>query len=395
MRRYIIILYTAVLFALSSCVYTYEASVDSEEGRLVVEGDIVAGGVSTFTVSETVGLESGVSTKSATCSIWIEDSEGRTYGSKTDVKSSFSIDTPYEEGLQYRLWVVERTGQRRTFCTEFAEAYESPELSNLRVDVGDSQVVVRFDAALNPASPYIRWNFTERWEYHADYNAEIYYYQAVTASGSKVDAYGEYDSDCPTYWCWNSDEGVARSGSADGMESLELKGGALRTIPRTSKKVQTLYWTGMEARTVSKEAYDYFSAVDEASSSTGDFFSPTPNAIMGNIRCADGSPEALVGYVSVVRPSTSLSKFFQNSQYMMYNASAPNDEVNLFDPTSAEEADLSLFEHYNYLGNRPVLYVDGKAMWAPRRCIDCTSELGGGTSFGTKNKPADWPDDNI
>lgn len=389
-RIYVLI---SVLFLANACVYDFTADVSDSKTTLVVEGDIIAGGVSKFKITETLPVNSGISVKEALAIIWVEDSEGHKYGSTTNLVSSAEISVPYHSGYSYRLRVRDRRlGTVIDYATPWAEPTAVPEASNLRVSVGKNEVDVLFDAVPDPANPYLKWSYNERWEYTADYNAEYLfeyrnprkpadpYYSPVTGGT------------CPTFYCWNNGNGIDNVTAAE--ESGSVSGARITSVSRKSKKVQILYNLKLNVCSIPKEAYEYFSEVDKASSITGDLFAPTPNAIYGNIRDMGDGKTALVGYVCVLRGVSSLSGFFYNSEHGMYAGDVPDDRKLLFDPKDHLDEDETLDQFY-MRGNSPVRYdVSGTMLWSERRCVDCTADTGGGKYAGTKDKPADWPTDH-
>ena len=71
MKRFIhIAAFAAILMAVSACVYPFEPELDAQDSRLVVDGDIHIGGISTFSFSRVYPLDE---TRERTEAVWIKD----------------------------------------------------------------------------------------------------------------------------------------------------------------------------------------------------------------------------------------------------------------------------------------------------------------------------------
>ena len=65
-----------------SCIYPYEAELDSIEGALVIEGDILLGNVSSFRLSYVQPLDEAFGIGSTVPGVvWVEDDKGGIYRS--------------------------------------------------------------------------------------------------------------------------------------------------------------------------------------------------------------------------------------------------------------------------------------------------------------------------
>ena len=109
--RKILVLAIAALVAFG-CVYEFEPDIRTDDAKgLVVEGDILIGDVSSFTLSSIEPL-SGDNVAPVRGWVWIEDDAGgEYYPESSDASDSFSIDmTKASAGRKYRLRIRLATG---------------------------------------------------------------------------------------------------------------------------------------------------------------------------------------------------------------------------------------------------------------------------------------------
>ena len=78
MKKIIYIL--AALFAVSSCIYPFSPDVMGTGEGLVVEGDVLIGDISVFTLSSVRPLNGDV-TSQPNGTVWVEDEQGNKYKS--------------------------------------------------------------------------------------------------------------------------------------------------------------------------------------------------------------------------------------------------------------------------------------------------------------------------
>lgn len=376
MRRLIYLGIVALIAV--SCIYSFDPSLDSDAGGLVVEGDIIIGDTTTVTLSLVENLD-GTSTGSVSGSVWVEDSEGGAYYPFSDSGDSFEIDlTKASEDRQYRLRIsldspVEG-GTSTEFASQWATPQPAPQIDSISYSVDDEYLNFMLSVHSSAESGCFRWDYREDWEFHADFLAE-YVFDPATSSLTQIWSIPD------NYWCWtystSSQAGIAIAKSTGGERLVNHE---IRNVPRSDRRLQSTYSIQVKSRSISEEDYDFLHAIEENSTSTGSLSSPDPGKVVGNIKSLDDEDEFVIGYIEVSKMS-SIRLTLNTSAY--YTTVVSDGE--LFVPEESEK--MTLVDYYN-LGYRPVKEGSEGVLWGYLRCVDCTAD------GGTKNKPSWWPTSN-
>lgn len=386
MKRAIYIILTAILAA--SCVYSFEPEGIVSQRRIVIEGDILIGGMTEVDVRCTMPIiydeEFDMSTPVGRA--WIEDSNGLTYEDQSAplLKSSFTFDTREASAdCSYRLHFQDY-GTGNEYISRWQSVIKAPTVTDMSFDYDLENVNIRMDVVGNDTN-YYRWDYVEDWEYHAEY-APTYIFDA-NRGGPRY--FNDGLPDYSNYWCWNraisKEFGLA---STERQSQNRLDKQILVTDSRRSIKYQSHYRMDVTVRGLDKDAYDYLRNMKEISNITGSLFAPSPDDMRGNIICQQDSTEFVIGYISAVQIEKH-RMYIGMGENTFYIAPLPTV---LFDPPLDEFT--TLVDHYNN-GLRPVMDVSvtdpdtGMSStivgWGPSSCILCQS------FGGTKKRPDDWP----
>lgn len=372
-----------------SCVFPYEGDLDSIEGTLVIEGDIILGKSSTVRVSRVLSLDapSSGSYIAVSSNVWVEGEDGTVYPgvrSMTDVPG-YSVDLrDAAENTRYRLH-VSITESGRNYVSSWREPQMAPVIDDISFEVEKTdnprifrpQGKARVSMHARPgASRFFRWDYEQEWQYHA------WYMQRFDYDFTEMDYVPYYDESI--YWCWAKSPSLeAQIAIAIGDEQNQIRDHAfLEFNTATGDLFQKRYALHMVARGVSEECYQYLYTLQMNSNSTGDLFAPNPSELRGNIVCEEDPDELVLGFIEVSRTEEAWA--FVNDPDAYYD---PGDRTNppLVDLPPAE------IESYYLEGWRPVKEVapdEGPTYygWAPAAWCDCRS-LG-----GTNVKPSYWED---
>ena len=145
--RKILVLAIAALVAFG-CVYEFEPDIRTDDAKgLVVEGDILIGDVSSFTLSSIEPL-SGDNVAPVRGWVWIEDDAGgEYYPESSDASDSFSIDmTKASAGRKYRLRIRLATpvaGNSTFYSSEWKEVQKAPVIDDLSFTCSDDIYIDR------------------------------------------------------------------------------------------------------------------------------------------------------------------------------------------------------------------------------------------------------------
>lgn len=376
MRRIIHILVAAL--CLGSCVYPYDDFVVRKTGNLVVEGDIVVGGLSYFLPTRMQSLNDLDTYEFVKSDIWVESGDGSIYGSYfKDTDYGYVVDlTGADPSQEYRLRIDTPDGKR--FASQWEKVGGKVEIDGLKYQKDTVGGVLNIQVGLHSdgSSHHFRYRFVEDWEYTAYAHAYVYYDIAKNTVQ-------RFEGSFNTYYCWKT--GMSRGLNLATTEKLSedrLVDYTFKTIASNDERLSVMYRIKLEVYPVSAASYAYYENVRDISSPTGDLFSPMPSEVRGNIRNMDDESEMVYGMVAVVCPNSAtlyydneVGKFYHNTERVEY------EEVSV---------DAGQYLKY-YLNNYRPVRIDPMegTIWAPARCVDC--RLKG----GTKNKPEDWPTSSI
>ena len=372
-----------------SCIYPYEGELDSIEGTLVIEGDIILGETAVFRVSRVQSLDapSSGSYVSVDSNIWVEGEDGTVYPGESSWSEgpSYSVDLrEAPENTRYRLH-VSVLESKRDYVSSWREPQMAPIIDGVSLEIektdNPSIYIPRGKArvsmhAREGASEYFRWDYEQEWQYHAWYWRQ---YDYDFEAREYVPSFEE-----KTYWCWTkSPSSESQIAIAIGDEHNQIRDHVfLNFVSRTGDMFQRRYGIHVIARGVSEECYQYLYALQLNSNSTGDLFAPNPSELRGNVVCEEDPDELVLGFIEVSRTSEAWGFLIDADAYFdpgdkqataLYDVS-PDDLESLYLQGWRPIKDVSPEEGPAYVG------------WAPPAWCDCRS-LG-----GTNVKPSYWED---
>ena len=362
----------ALAGGLSSCIYPFDAELDSSvERTLVVDGNILIGGETVITLNYLTGLDALQADIPAGIG-YVEDDEGCQYpvtGGRSQVLRMDTSEAP--AGRQYRA-VIQLDGE--TYTSPWLIPETPPEITGVSFSADDSNVYV--NVSLTPttgATGYIGLDYEETWEFHSDFTPR---YTVDTRTWTVKELLGSY----PYYWCFRE----TFSASTTLVDHRNLGGGEVRnfrllSFPRTDNRNHKLYSILVKACTLSEEAFEYNHQTEENSSTGNTLFSPEPGILTGNLSCESTPGKEVLGMVRIGGQST--RRAFLQGTYLI--ASRPS-EASFLIPKPSEYRRL-----YNDRDFRPIkeITVDGETGvgWGPHRCINCV------VAGGHQRTPDFWP----
>jgi len=373
-----------ILTGMVSCIYKFNVEgVEGQNGVLVIEGDIVAGEISYFTLSYTKDISkiSSPSVSTVAKRVKVESESGYIYEGKLiserDTLFSYSTRFMYEVDTRdiptfYKARLVVEKSADSIYVSDWVSFTKTPPIDSVTYRIPEDRSAL--DIFVHTHSDdsdckYFKWDYTEDWELHS-------YYWAYYQYDKGTDMIYELPSSENRYYCWNTDK--SRDINVFSTEKLKTNVVADRklvSIPRDSRKLQDLYSINVIQKSISYEEYKYWDVLLQNSENTGDLFSPQPSELRGNIHMQGNEDVPVVGYVGASDAATkrlfvdcSSKNLFKWELKTCYDTVMTNWAL-------ASGQGLDPFGYDNFFG----VYL-----WAPRKCVDCRTA-------GTKNKPSFWP----
>lgn len=379
MRKSLYIL--AAALCAGSCIYPFKTSLESEEvaRTLVVNGNILVGGISTVQLSYVLPLDRSVK-GTVSGYAWIEDDLGNKYlpAGGTSTRGDFLyIPTDSGQALNASSFraVVEADGE--TYTSEWTTPDPAPVITDIHFEADDYDVTVMVDLETGLENPgYLGFLYEETWEFHADF-------ECVYDIDPKTWRITERTTPYPYYWCYRTRTPM----DIVLADVSHLEAGAIRNVPvwsfpRSDKRNLKKYSILVKAFALSAEAYRYNRQLQEVSDQGGDLFSPDPGYMEGNLVCSSDPGKDVMGLVLSGRVSS--RRTFLNSRFSRYKN--PEDTPALGEVTSREDMPIFYYE----MDFRPVKSVvtdeDSFIGWGHLRCFDCIAD------GGTQVKPDFWDD---
>lgn len=406
MKRLFPYLLTLLLTVLpTACVYDFDPGVSGGGKAVIIEGDILAGDYTLVQISNLQALDvsEGVSTiPSYLVTVTVESENGESFTGVPENNQAFDnlyyrVDTrTLDLSSRCRLkvviqndvpgWWSPSTSAPSTYVSDWQEILQSESvLDSLTYVVSPEkdQLDIRIHTK-GKAEGFYRWIGQEIWEYTSEYHAIVYY-------NPGLNQVLPYESGVNYFYCWK------RNYFRDIMVASTESQGVSRfsdytlysTRDRQDLRFCHTYSLTLFQERISREAYDYWTSMRNNSSDVGGLFSPQPSDIRGNIHNVDDPSEYVIGYISA-STVTKAQKYYRNvvgrfgqkdfiqttrvvlkeNQWKSYYNI---DYVPLWVWVPDDEEPQVVIEYYE---------------WAPRRCVDCRM-MG-----GTKNVPADWPNND-
>lgn len=384
--------FTAYLAALGlavSCIFPYAPDLgDTDEIRLVIDGDIAIGQMSTFTFSSTMPLNSNLPASGKYPEVkaiaWIEDSEGKEYSNMYHITQTYlpkviidMTDAPLDR--QYRLHcIVHSLGEKHDleYVSDWESVCESPTVTGVDYSYDNSTVYVNL--SIEGGSTYSKWDYTETWQFRAPYQTALVFNQ-------KTHQVEDGEPDYAHYICWKTESPRTFGlGSYNDQASDALLNQRLCQIPRNSNRLTFLDRFSVSVCGLSENAFHYLQNLLSVSSMTGSLFTPSPEDMRGNISNVNDPNEFVIGYVSVVKPS-----HYTYDLYPDKDVYTPDKLPQLFVPNT-RQYDYNTWFRFGYVPVIEDTVNEGgeestQILWGERRCVDCTQ------NGGIIVKPVDWP----
>ena len=381
----------AAVLTLGGCVYDFTPDPDELQMEdinvVVIEGDIVVGGITSVRVGYSLPLQgtdpnpSAGSYNSWKASVWVESADGKIWGGETSELGEYTIDTrELDLDGSYRLCVsIPSKGE---YLSEFRKALVAPQIEKLSYSVPQDSSCVHIEVSTKGGSGevgYYRWEYEEAWDGSPEIVPELEFSPALREMYYMSTSKKEQFSNC--FRVKRSTDIIVAN--TEKLQDNIISDNRISTISATDRRIAKGYCITVSQSCLDKEGYSYWESMKKNTSGTGGLFAPQPSEVRGNITSVLDPQENVIGYVNVVTKAT-CRLFIPDMALGIYDKMACIRDMTYFNSISWPNA-------YNKYGMRPVAYLKNEAgfdivteaHWAPKACVEvenCTV------------KPDYWPE---
>ena len=381
-----------------TCVYPFTPEISySDTPHLVVEGNINAGGYSTFALRTTQPIASDGLLDTdiiAAQELCVETSSGQKFhssGTTVDTRAvkpsdkvrllikvtwaSYSVMDAMSGGISN--YNTSATGTR-SYQTDWMDIKQASPIDSLTYSINNEATRLSINVSTHGAPGqsdvgYYRWYYEEDYSYTSYYTADLEF-------DPKTWKYTQIPVEEQTHRCYRS--GASKdimTASTEGLKEDRLVNHEIISFNKSDKRMSDIYRITLHQCSITKEEYAYYEMMRKNSTDVGGLMSPQPSEMRGNITCVENPDEAVIGFISASEVVTD-TLYVRNGLIRFYKStSICEDLTQVYNEAAA-------FEIYQ-TGYRPVLYVEDEKMayygWAPERCVDCRME--GGTIVMPEN----------
>ena len=380
--------------AMAGCVYDYEPEDEDIQGLdkplVVIDGDIIAGGITRVKVGLTQSLVADEAAVPLGATVWVESGEGEMMGGimKEEKMNEFEIDTRnLDMDGKYRLCVS--IPGRGEYVSQFKSVLVSPPIDSITYSVAADRSYARIEVTTHneeqKSKLYCKWSYSENWESDAVYPSELVY-DMKTQIMRELDL-TEIDG---RHYCFSESVSVGTHiANTEKLSENVIYKSVINEIPKTDTKLMRLYSILVRQTALDKEAYMYWENIKNNTTSTGGLFGPQPSEVRGNIESKTVPEEIVIGYINVTT-MTEKREFVDWLSESIFSTDCATVMVKRWKPTDREKN--GLWNSYYNMGYRPVRYPElengsydvTQAYWALERCTDCRV-------FSNSTKPDFWP----
>jgi len=268
------------------------AIVAGNNNYLVVEGNINTGTDSTtIMLSRTTNIASGITMMpELNATVAILDNQNQSYSLKSNGNGSYtSALLTLDPTRMYRLNIT--TSDGKVYLSDFVPANISPPIDSIGYKIVNNNLQLYVNTHdPNNATHYYRWDYTETWQFHAEYASDF------ITNGTEV----VYRTPAQNiYQCWGNDisTDIELASSAKLSQDVIYQN-TLLSIPSTSEKLEIRYSILLKQYAMTTAGYNYYSLLKQNTEQLGSIFDAQPSTLTGNIHCTTNASIPVIGYVT-------------------------------------------------------------------------------------------------
>lgn len=221
--------------------------------------------------------------------VTIEEEGGGTLILNETEPGNYKLDNLFvDKTKRYRLLV--RTNAGKDFFSDYIEILDTPQIDSVTWKPDDNGVNVfvnTHDAESN--SEYYSWSYEETWEYNASFYST---YKMVNG-----EAFQRFPDD-QIYTCWTTTSSTEiLVGSTTRLAEAVVRDFPITFVAGPDVKLSRRYSILVRQKTLSKDAYDFWSQLKKTTENLGGLFDGLPTQVLGNMHDAS-SEKPVLGYFS-------------------------------------------------------------------------------------------------
>ena len=366
--------FISVLFYSGSCKEVYiPPAIQANNNFLVVDGFLNSGQDSTIiNLSRSRSLADTVHTiPELSAQLTVEGPGSEMYPLFEIGNGEYSIDQlNLNPSRQYRLRIVTSNGQQ--YVSDYVPVKPTPAIDSIPWILQNDGVHI-FVNTHDPTNntKYYRWEYTETWEYHSNYES---YFQYI----NKQIILRDPNKHVLVCWSIQNATNILIASSANLSQDLIYESPIL-VIPTASDKISVKYSILLKQFALTKEAFEYWQNLKKSTEQVGGLFDAQPTQITGNIHSVTNPNEPVLGYISA--SSAESKRIFINNIDVQPWFQFSNCVLKTVIPDSID----FYFGGEGYIPITAAPPPGGGFFGALGDCGDCT--LRGGTTV----KPSFWP----
>ena len=291
-RKYII--WCGIISCLAlGCTKPYNPTIIAAPNNyLVVEGNINTGTDSTtIQLSRTTNLSSTItSAPVSNAAVTIQDNQNGTHSLQNLGNGTYSSGMiTLDPARMYRINITTSDGNQ--YVSDYVPATSSPPIDSIGFTVKSNGIQVYVNTHdPNNNTHYYRWNYTETWEFHSEYQSDY------VSDGSEIVFRTPAQQ---IYKCWTNDISTdIELGSSAKLTQDVIFENPLVFIPSTSEKLEDRYSILLKQYAMTSAGYNYYSLLRQNTEELGSIFDAQPSTLTGNIHCISNAGLPVIGYVT-------------------------------------------------------------------------------------------------
>lgn len=287
------LLYALAAFIFSSCLdpYSPPATTDNVD-ILVVDGFLSATSSSVAVrLSHAVALDdSSVPPPEQNANVRLEESDGGSVTLSGGADGNYTATgLTIDASKKYRVHINTLDGKE--YFSDYVDVLPTPDIDSVTWRPGDNDLTLYVNTHDDTGnSKYYLWDYVETYEYSAPYPAG---YEVINGEPTYLKEQDRVDI------CWRTNlSTIILVGSSERLSADLIRDFPLVVIPAGDLKISRRYSLLVSQRTISKEAYTFWTQLQKTTESLGGLFDPMPSEVVGNVHNATNANEPVLGFFS-------------------------------------------------------------------------------------------------